>query len=239
MKQEPSETGQQPDFFAKKFYFITPFLVPLSVFLLTFLFYPICPTKLLWLPLKIIYWVSLWIFTLFYRSKRGGVFTEERFKFTLKLKGDCLWLQYLAVYGPLLFNIPLFIILYAPHLSLNMILAIILASLINGPSEEIYWRSCLDEAGQNAGISNGMRLFFTPIVFALWHTAFIFHLYPHDGTWFRAWLEIMAITWSTGLAFLWVMHRSGRIVPQSIYHTVANTLHIFPMILITVVQHSF
>ena len=124
------------------------------VTLLTYLFYPFTAAyNLVWLPLLLIYWGTIWGFTLLYRIRRDGVFDRERFKFTLKLKGDYLWLQYLLVYGPLIYSIPLFIISYATELSIAMYIVILLASVINGFSEEIFWRACLEDAGKSAGVS--------------------------------------------------------------------------------------
>jgi len=244
--EKPELTGQESrqqlishDSFSKIFFWVMPFTIPVIVTGLTYLFYSVVPLQLRWLPLLLIYWATIWIYTLIYRAKRGGVFSHERFKLTVKLQGKYLWLQYLVVYGPFLYAIPLFIINYATQLSAAMYGAIILASIINGPSEEIYWRACLDDAGKSAGISQRMRLAFAPVAFALWHTAFVIHLYPWDASWFAAWAGILFITWTSGLVWLWVMHRSGRLVPQCIYHACANFLSIFPMFLITVLHFYF
>jgi len=237
--EKPKIAENKIDRFSQTFYNYLPFSVPVIVFLLTYIFVPVVPTTLLWLPLILIYWGSIWSFTLLYHFKRGGVFTKERFKFTVLLQGKHLWLQYLLNYGNLIYAIPLFLINYAPDLSLNMYLALLAASLINGPSEEIFWRACLDEAGKNAGLTEKQRLIRTPIMFALWHTAFVYHLYPRDATWFIAWLGILLTTWSSGLIWHWVLHRSKRVVPQCITHACANFLNIFPMMLITIIHFSF
>ena len=120
-----------------------------------------------------------------------------------------------------------------------MYIAFLIASAINGPSEEIFWRACIDEAGKNAGYSERLRLIFAPIVFALWHTAFVIHLFPWNEMWWLNWLWIMLITWSSGIMWLWVMHKSGRLFPQSFYHACANFLNIFPMIIILVIGFYF
>ncbi len=240
----PVEDGinlkESSDIFSKGFFFFIPFAIPIIVTLLTYLFYPLTAAyNLVWLPLLLIYWGTIWGFSLIYRLKRGGVFDRERFKFTLKLKGDHLWLQYLLVYGPLIYSIPLFVINYATTLSVNMYIVILLASVMNGFSEEIFWRACLEDAGKLAGVSERRRLLFAPIVFALWHTAFVIHLFPWDHTWIMWWGGVIAMTWSSGFIWMWVMHRSGRLVPQSIYHACANFLSIFPMILVTVLEFYF
>jgi hypothetical protein len=227
------------DSYSQFFYRYLPFSVPVIVFLLTYIFVPFCPYTLLWLPLILIYWTTIWTYTILYQKRRGGVFTKERFQSTLKLQGKYLWLQYLLNYGNLIYAIPLFIINYSSDLSLNMYLALFAASIINGPSEEIYWRACLDEAGKNAGLTEKKRLIITPIMFALWHTAFVYHLYPRDATWFVAWLGILIMTWSSGILWHWVMHRSKRVIPQCISHACGNFLSIFPLILITIIKFSF
>lgn len=231
------------DNFSKLYYFTIPFLTPIIVTLTTFIFYPFCPSEFIWLPLLLIYWTTIWIFAIIYQKKRGNVFNKTRFKISLKLEGKYLKLQYLLVYGPLLYAIPLFIINYSKDLSLMMYIALILASIINGPSEEIFWRACLDEVGKNAGYSEKFRLIYTPIVFALWHTAFVVHLAPWipnimDSV-FLFWVMIIGMTWSSGIIWHWVMLKSGRLVPQCIYHACANFLNIFPMILLNVIQLYF
>ncbi len=233
-------SSQGEDLFSKVFFYVIPFTVPVIVTLLTYLFYPITLAyNLVWLPLLFIYWATIWGFTLLYRYKRGGVFTKERFKFTLKLQGDHLWLQYLLVYGPFIYAIPLFIINYAMQLSVLMYVVIILAAIMNGPSEEIFWRACLEDAGTNAGASETFRLIFTSIVFALWHTAFVIHLFPWNSQWIFWWLGVLAMTGSSGVIWMWVLHRSGRLVPQSIYHSFANFLSIFPAFLVTILHFYF
>lgn len=216
-----------------------PFTVPVIVTLVTYLFYSIFSVEMIWLPILLIYWATIWVYSLIYRLKKGGVFNKERFKLTLKLKGNYLWLQYLLVYGPLCYAIPLFVINYATKLSLAMYIAIILASMMNGPTEETYWRACLEDAGINAGVSQNKRLAFAPIAFALWHTAFVIHLFPWNENWLISWVGIILMTWSSGFIWLWVMHRSERLVPQIIYHSCANFLTIFPMILVSVLQFYF
>jgi membrane protease YdiL (CAAX protease family) len=228
----------QEDNFSKKFYYIVPFLIPIIVASLTYLFYPI-GEKLIWIPLIIIYWITIWGFSLFYNAKRGSVFQKERFKFTLKLKGEKTWLQYLLVYGPFIYNLPIFLYSYATKISATMYLVILIAALINGPTEEVFWRACMEEVGKNAGASEKHRLWYGSIVFALWHTAFVLHLYPHDNTWWIAWAGIIAMTFSSGLIWMWVMHKSERLVPQALYHSVANFLFIFPMLIVNIIQFYF
>lgn len=227
------------DKFSKIFFFGVPFLIPLIVAGTTFIFYPITQKQnLIWLPLLLIYWGTIWILTGIYLKKRGGIFTSERFKLTIKLKGKYLWLQYLLTYGPLTYAIPLFIVKYGLNTSITaqMFLLLLFTSIINGPSEEIYWRACLDEAGKNAGISQRNRLIFAPIAFSLWHTAFVVHLFPWNLAWFTAWGAILLMTWSSGFIWMWVLHRSGRLVPQCIYHACANFFNIFPLLLIDILN---
>ncbi|NVM03172.1 MAG: CPBP family intramembrane metalloprotease [Candidatus Helarchaeota archaeon] len=226
--------SESNDTFSKVYFWLVPFIVPVIVTFVSYLFYPFVSIDLRWVPVLLIYWGTIWALTLIYKFKRGGVFEEERFRLTLKLKGDYLWLQYLLVYGPLIYSIPLFIINYAAHLSFEMYILIIIASVINGPSEEIYWRACMEDVGINAGVSQKGRLAFAPIAFAFWHTAFVIHLFPWNEYWFFAWGGIILMTWSSGFIWMWVMHRSGRLIPQCFYHSCANFLSIFPMMLVVI-----
>lgn len=232
------------DKLSKIFFFVIPWTVPVIVTFVTYLFYPIAKeTNLIWLPLLFIYWGTILTYTFIYRKLRGGVFNKERFKPTLKLKGKYLWLQYLLVYGPLIYTIPLFIINYVmnPNISVAMWTAFILAAAMNGPTEEIYWRACMEDVGKNAGISEKWRLIYTPIAFALWHTAFVIHLFPglFSPEWWMFYATIILMTWSSGIIWHWVLHRSERLVPQIIYHACANLMSIFPMMMVTVLQMYF
>ena len=83
------------------------------------------------------------------------------------------------------------------------------------------------------------RLVLAPIMFALWHTAFVIHIFPFDETWIAAWAATILTTWISGTIWMWVLHRSGRLVPQCFYHGCANFLSVFPMIAITVLHLSF
>jgi hypothetical protein len=233
-----SDTGSK-DSFSRRFIIIAPIAIPFIVFAGTFIFYPFIDRKMIWFPLLFLYWGAVWGFTLWYHKRRGDVFSPERFKLTLKLKGEHLKLQYIIVYGPLIISIPLFILNYAAKMSVAMYFAVIAAAIVNGPTEEIFWRGCMNDACANAGFTEKQRLIYAPIVFALWHTAFVYHLYPHDETWVVGWFGIIITTWISGVGWLWVLHRSGRLVPQCFYHTCANFLNVFPMIMITVIGVSF
>jgi hypothetical protein len=225
--------------FVDKFFFYSPFIVPLIVTGLTYVVSPYIIHSFIWLPLIIIYWSTLWVLILVYQKRNGHIFSKERFKITLCLQGKYLIFQYIIVYAPLILNLIAFIQIYSKLLSINMLLAVIGASIMNGFSEEVYWRATLDEAGQVAGISEWKRLIYMPIVFALWHTAFVLHFFPMDSTWLMNWGQIMLMTWSSGLGWVFVLHRSKRIVPQIIAHICANFLYIFPWLTITVLNCSF
>ncbi|NHI92615.1 MAG: CPBP family intramembrane metalloprotease [Candidatus Lokiarchaeota archaeon] len=230
------------DNFSKIFFFIFPWTIPVIVTLLTYLFYPLAaPFNITWLPLLIIYWITIWGYTLIYRKLRGGVFDKERLKLTLFLKGDHLWLQYLLTYGPLIYQIPMFIVLFAgnPNISITMYVTFILAAVVNGPSEEIFWRACMDDAGKNAGVLEKNRLIYAPIVFGFWHTAFIIHLFPWNLSWWGWWIGVILMTWVSGLIWMWVMHKSERLIPQCIIHSCGNFFQIFPLIIVTVLGFYF
>lgn len=241
--EPPGEESSLPvtrrDNFSRVFFWAVPFTVPALVAGLTWPFYAVCSARMIWLPLILVYWSIIWAYSLAYRVMRGGVFSPTRFKLTFRLQGAHLTLQYVLIYGPLLWAVPLFFVKYAGALSPAMYGAILVASLINGFSEEVYWRACLDDAGRNAGVAESRRLLFMPVAFAFWHTAFVIHLYPWNRSWWAACAGIMVMTWLSGLIWLWVMHRSGRLIPQCIYHASANFLSIFPMLLIDVLRVSF
>ena len=92
----------------------------------------------------------------------------------------------------------------------------------------------MEDVGINAGVSQKIRLAFAPIAFAFWLTAFVIHLFPWNEFWFFAWGGILLMTWSSGFIWMWVMHRSGRLIPQCFYHAWANFLSIFPMMLVEI-----
>ena len=235
-------SSSSDDNFSKIFFFILPWSIPIIVTLANYLFYPLVHgINMVWLPLLIIYWATIWTYTLIYRKLRGGIFNKERFKPTLLLKGEHLWLQYLLTYGPLIYQIPLFILNFAfdPRISITMYVAFILTAAMNGPTEEIFWRACMEDAGKNAGVSEKSRLIYAPIVFGFWHTAFVIHLFPWNMTWWIWWMGVILMTWVSGLIWMWVMHRSERLIPQSIIHSCGNFLSIFPMIIVTVLGFYF
>ena len=230
--------GNFGDGFSRLYFYVIPWTVPIIVASLTSLFLGV-GRSWIWIPLLLIYWGTIWGLTLHYRHRRGGVFEEERFRLTFKLKGERAWLQYLLVYGPLLWAIPIWAHSYLPHLTVHMALVMLVGAAINGPSEEIYWRACLEDAGRAAGVSRKKRLVLAPIMFALWHTAFVIYIFPFDETWIVAWAATILTTWISGTIWMWVLHRSGRLVPQCFYHGCANFLSVFPMIAITVLHLSF
>ena len=233
-----SESEPSEDRFSKLYFYLIPWTVPVVVASLTSLFLGV-GRSWIWIPLLFIYWGTIWGLTLYYRCRRGGVFDQERFRITFKLKGEHAWLQYVLVYGPLLWVIPFWAHSYLPHLSVHMALVMLLGAAINGPSEEIYWRACLEDAGRAAGASQKRRLILAPIMFALWHTAFVIHIFPFDETWIAAWAATILTTWISGTIWMWVLHRSGRLIPQCFYHGCANFLSVFPMIAITTLHLSF
>lgn len=236
------ESIKTEDKFSKIFFFVIPWTVPVIVTLLTYLFYPLTKeANFVWLPLLFIYWGTIWGYSLLYRKKRGGVFDKERFKPTFKLQGDHLWLQYLLVYGPYIYSIPLWVMNYAlnPKITITMYIVFVLAAIMNGPTEELFWRSCMEDAGKNAGVSEKKRLIYSSVTFSLWHTAFVIHLFPWDDQWFIMWGGVIAMTLSSGLIWHWVLQKSGRLFPQSFYHSCANFLSIFPLMMVTVMQFYF
>ena len=123
------KSGSSEDEFSKRYFFVIPWMVPVIVASLTFLFVGV-GRSWIWVPLLLIYWGTIWSLTLYYRHRRGGVFEKERFRLTFKLKGDRVWLQYLLVYGPLLWAIPIWTHSYLPHLTVNMAMVMLLISRI-------------------------------------------------------------------------------------------------------------
>ncbi|MHA1679916.1 MAG: CPBP family glutamic-type intramembrane protease [Promethearchaeota archaeon] len=232
----------ESDGLSRRFFLYLPWTVPVLVASITFLFYPVAlGGNWIWLPLLVIYEVTILSYTLVYRKLRGGVFSRERFTVTLKLRGKRLWLQYLLVYGPFLYNIPLFVIRYAnnPAITVQMFLVLGIASGVNGVMEEIYWRVCLEDAGKRAGITEKKRLLYGSIVFAFWHTAFVIHIHPSTGNWWGFWAMIIFQTWTSGVSWLWVLQKSNRIFPQVFYHACANFLGVFPLLLVDILGFYF
>ncbi len=227
---------------ARLFYFALPWTIPVIVTVGTYAFYPVARAgNMVWIPLVLIYWATLWAYTLGYRRWKGGVFSKERFKVTLRLQGEKRWLQYLLVYGPFSYTIPLFIMNYAlnPTITVQMYVTIILASIMNGFSEEMYWRACMEDSGVLAGVSEKHRLAYAPVAFASWHTAFVIHFFPFGPSWWVTWATFMLMTWTSGLAWTWVLQKSGRLFPQVFYHQCSNALSVFPLLLVSVLGFFF
>lgn len=224
------------DKFSRIYFYVIPWTVPLIVILLTYLFYlAFKPLNLLWLPLIIIYWATIWGYTLFYNKKRGGVFsTGEFYEPTLKLKGDYLWLQYLLVYGSIALSIIRFFIAIGDYsfFTLTMWVVLVILSIINGPSEETYWRACMEVVGRNAGASQKTRLIYSSITFGFWHTAFVYHLIPWNAGWWIYWAGVMLTTILSGFIWCWSLQRSERNVPNCISHGFANVFNVFPTFIV-------
>ena len=235
MNDSELQKNNSVDKLSKYFFFIAPLTVPGIVTLVTYLFYPLCAeAKLTWLPLILIYWGTILGYTLIYRKFRGGVFKEERFKLTLRLKGEHQWLQYLVVYGPFIYTIPIFILNYAinPKFSIAMWIVIFVLSIINGPSEEIFWRACMEDMGINAGASEKVRWIYSSLTFGFWHTAFVIHLVPMNAGWLLYWLFTISSTTISGLVWYWTMHQSERLFPQIFFHSCANFFSVFPSFIV-------
>jgi hypothetical protein len=233
---ESSELSAQHS--ARLFFYLAAILIPLIVGIGTFAFYPFVDDWL-WLPLILLYWITIWSATFIYHRKFGNVFKSGWLEPTLKLRGDKVWIQYLLLYGNLVYAVPLYFVNYFSHLSGKMLLVLFLVSFINGPSEEIFWRGCMESAGERAGFSPQKRLVLAPILFSLWHTAFVLHLYPWNDSWFMGWALILVTTWLSGVIWLVVLQKSQRLFPQMVMHSVANFFSVFPMLLITVMGLYF
>lgn len=208
-------------------FFLAPVFLIAAVFFVTFLFSFFLKPLLLSVPLLISYYGIIWGFIVIYQNKylakKALLQKKEIFPSFRELS---FWMVLWTGVYPFAVGLPLFIF-YGKYLSMPWILLGVIFSLINGPSEESFWRLFMERAGQEGGVGQKTRLWYSSAVFSSWHFIFILFLFPKEMFLYSLVFTI-AITLISGLLWMVVYQKTKNIFPNFFSHTVLNFLMIWP-----------
>jgi membrane protease YdiL (CAAX protease family) len=208
-------------------FFVGPVLLIATVFLVTLLFSTILTPLWLTLPLLAAYYAVIWLFVAMYqRILAGDEPVLKRAELRPAFRGLSLWMLLWTVAYPILSGAHSFRLL-APCLSWGWLVVGIVFSVVNGPSEEIFWRLLLERSGRDGGLSQQVRLWYSSAMFGSWHFIFIVFLFPPELR-TAALIATITSTFVAGLLWMIVYQRSGNMFPDIFAHTVTNVLVVFP-----------
>jgi membrane protease YdiL (CAAX protease family) len=211
----------------RRAFWFSPLLLIASVFAVTLFFSRFLEPLFLTAPLLCAYYGFIWLSIWRYgrnTPKDGALLRKSEFRITLK--GFSAWMiLWIAAY-PFAAGIPAFLAT-APPVPWGWILAGIPFALVNGPSEEIFWRLYLERSGRDAGASEGTRLWYSSAVFSSWHFIFVVFLFPAKLV-APALVSVLVTTFISGLLWMKVYQRTGNIFADIASHAVLNVLMIWP-----------
>lgn len=208
-------------------FWISPLLLIAFVFTVTLFFSRYLDPLHLAVPLTSAYYGFIWLSIWRYGGNRAqGDALLNRKEFRITFRGLSPWMLLWTVAYPLAAGIPSFLAT-APPVPWGWLLMGIPFALVNGPSEEIFWRLYLERAGRDAGIREGVQLWYSSAVFSSWHFIFIVFLFPAKLI-VPALASVFATTFISGLLWMKVYQRTGNIIPNIVSHTVLNVLMIWP-----------
>lgn len=211
----------------KILFFILPVGLIASVFLTTCLFSFYLGPVLLSIPLMATYYIYVWGGVYFYR--RNVAESDPLFKageFNRGFRGLTFWMYLWTVAYPLILGTSIFIYLF-PHIPWYWLIPGFFFAVINGPSEEIFWRLLMERIGDDAGIGRKMRLFYSSALFSLWHFIFIVFLFPPKII-FHTLIAVHAMTFIAGLLWMMVYQKTKNIFPDILSHAYLNFFYIWP-----------
>jgi len=209
-------------FVTLSFSFIIPTSIKISLF-------GVFKDKLFFsIPLLTAYYSTIYCFILYYKIKKGNIFPEGALKPTFK--GLNWWMLLYTIGYSLTYGLIMFSIL-APDMPLEFILLGIPFTLINAPSEEIFWRLFMEVSGKDGGISEKTRLLYSSIIFGFWHFNFIIFLMPEE-MWVTILITIIGSSIISGLLWMYIFQKTGRLFPNIFSHAIANFFNIWPMMVI-------
>jgi len=212
---------------ARVVFFLSPLLLILFVFCVTFVFRNFLPPLLLSIPLMVSYYGYIWFSMFWYRRTIAGnesVFKDSEFR--PGFHGLAPWMIIWNFVYPMAAGIIIFSII-TPHLSAQWILLGVPFALINGPSEEIYWRLFLERSGTDGVVLQKIRLWYSSAVFSLWHFIYLFFLMPR-GRFMLDLMIVLPITLVTGLLWMLVYQKTRNIFSNIFCHAAINFLFIWP-----------
>ncbi|HPA73178.1 MAG TPA: CPBP family intramembrane metalloprotease [Spirochaetota bacterium] len=208
-------------------FWLSPILLIGFVFAVTLVFSRFLDPLPLTVPLLFAYYGFIW-FSIWRYGRRCPVNDALSGKdaFRMTLHGLSPWMIAWTTVYPLAAGIPSFLAT-APPVPWGWLLAGIPFALVNGPSEEIFWRLYLERAGRDSGIGEKTRLWYSSAVFMSWHFIFVVFLFPAKLV-VPALVPVFATTFISGLLWMKVYQRTGNIVPNIFSHAVLNVLMIWP-----------
>ena len=212
---------------ARLFFYFSPVMLIAIVFTVTYIFHFFLEPLYLVIPLLITYYSYIWLSILAYNHIFGSekkVFAKKDFIF--HVHGFAPWMYFWIFAYPFLAGGFVFYQM-APHISAYWILGGIPFSLINGPSEETFWRLFLERCGVDAGLSKQTRLWYSSAIFSSWHFIFIIFLFPAQQIPF-ALIMTLGTTFFAGLLWMIVYQKTGTIIHNYTSHVVLNFLMICP-----------
>ena len=211
----------------KIIFFILPIGLIASVFLVTYMFSFYLDPVLLSIPLMAAYYIYVWCSIDFYRRRVRGkdsLFKADEFK--RGYSGLSLWMYLWTVAYPLIIGTSIFIYLL-PHIPWFWLIPGIFFAMINGPSEEIFWRLLMERIGTDAGLGKNTRLYYSSAVFSLWHFIFVVFLFPEKII-FHTLVSVHIITFIAGLLWMMVYQKTKNILPDILSHAYLNFFYIWP-----------
>ncbi len=212
---------------AKYLFYLSPVFLIVFVFTITYILHFFLPPVILSLPLTISYYSYIWMTIMIYNRRYGkDKPVLARGLFTWSLQGFTPWMYFFIFIYPFAAGGAMFH-QNAPLLSWQWIAAGIPFSLINGPSEEIYWRLFLDRCGKDAGLDAKTRLWYSTALFAPWHFIFIVFLFPAALVPVSLAMTIIT-TFIAGLLWMIVFQKTGTILHNITSHAILNFLMIWP-----------
>lgn len=221
----------------RRVFFGGGFALMAVVFCVTLVFSLFLPPLYLSIPLLAAYYGVIWSTVYWYGKKAGpggGVLKREEFRPTFA--GLSTWMLAWVIAYPLVVGVPVFIWI-APRLPGLFIALGVLFSLINGPSEEIFWRLMMERAGRDAGISPKTRLWYSSAVFASWHFIFIIFLLPRIA-WPAALATTLSSTFIAGLLWMKIYQKTANMFALAFSHALVNLFIIWPATASTVLGVS-
>lgn len=212
---------------ARLVFYASPLALIGIVFAVTLLCSSILTPLLLSLPLLLTYYALIWAFVATYQARLAG---DDPLLKTSELRPSfrrlSLWMLLWTVAYPLLSGFQSFRLM-APCLSWGWLLLGVVFSLINGPSEEIFWRLFLERAGKDGAVGQKVRLWYSSAVFGSWHFIFIVFLLPPEVR-IPALVATIASTFIAGVLWMLVYQKSGNMFPNIFAHSIANVLVVWP-----------
>ena len=217
----------------RNIFFAAPLMLIGIVFTVTFIFSRFLETIFLSIPLLCAYYGTIWGFIAIYQRKFGQSnpvlkYSELKPGFT----GLAIWMVLYTTVYPLLTGFFSFF-RYSADLPLTWILLGIPFCLVNGPSEEIFWRLFMERLGVDGKISANGRLIYSSVIFGLWHFIFVIFLIPKERM-VMVLLATIAITTIAGFFWMIIYQKSRNMFPNIFSHTILNFLQIWPWLTSTI-----